>query len=175
MSRIGWILRLGLVVSVAVGCADAARQDSSGASTVRPAAVLNAPTTIPPGGDPTSLHLAPPPPDYVPSIPADQAVQVALGSVPSTTGPIGIQPTLTLLTDPNYRPVTPNGDPIGPPFWVDKSVWMVTIDGVCWGAEGGGFQPVSGSPKPVQQCPNHEVIVFVDASTGEYLMDISYR
>lgn len=143
--------------------------------TYRQAVVVASPETIPPNTPPDiALQFSPPSPGYVPPTSAEDAIGVAAlhANIDTATS---VQPVLGLLTDPLYRPTTAEGDPTGPPFWINVPTWDVVIEGLCFGQEGGGFTLPGQSPQPADACPNTEMHVFVDARTGAYMMDYSYR
>jgi hypothetical protein len=91
-----------------------------------------------------------------------------------------VAPEVAFLTDPNNRPVNPDGDSTGPPFLERLPVWVVTMDGLCFGQEGGGANLATGATgdeeaAQISACPNTQAIVFIDAQSGKYLMDYSYQ
>lgn len=164
----------GVLLAATLGVAIAALSAANAGPTVMQPTTLVGTELLPPDGGSTALVLEPPG-DFAPGISADWAVSMAVSrfDVPDDAT---IVPELALFTDPNYRPVTPDGDPTGPPIWEKVPVWVVTIHGLCFGQEGGGAVLTSAEDvAPPPACPNTEAIVFINALTGEYLMDFSYR
>lgn len=173
-TTVGPVVLLATIAVLVVAAMSAAEAGP----TVKEPTTLAESELLPPDGGSTALVLEPPG-DSVPAVSADSAVKEAVSrfDVPDDAT---VNPQVALLTDPNYRPVTPDGDPTGPPFWEKLPVWVVTIDGLCFGQEGGGA-PLTDEATTDQgnagaaACPNTEAIVFIDANSGEYLMDFSYR
>lgn len=173
MARRRATLSVGVVV-LAIATVLWVSVSSQAGPEILPAEVLSEPMTIPPGTE-TSLVFQPPEADYTPPLTAEEALSIS-GKIIDPSEATSVKATLALFTNPTYRPVTPDGDPTGPPLWEKLPVWLVTVDGICAGDSGGGFiLPDQSSPQKLEPCPNHEVNIIIDATTGEYLMDISYQ
>lgn len=166
-----------VLFAATAGLLIAAMSMANAGPTVREPTMLAQTELLPPDGGSTALVLEPPG-AFVPGVSVDAAVSKAVSrfDVPDNAT---VTSKVALLTDPNYRPVTPDGRPTGPPFWEKFPVWVVTIDGLCFGQEGGGAILSSGATTDqaaqVPACPNTQAIVFIDALSGKYLMDFSYR
>ncbi len=137
---------------------------------------IEAPTTAtstisyPTGND----TLAPPPAGVAPGIPATKAVAVAEG-IEDVTHATSITSTFGLYTDassgvPVDAKVNPTG---GSPQFVNVPAWSVTVECVCIPYYG-GFS-TGGEVAPASGCAGAEANIVIDASTGKFLEEFSYR